>query len=280
MKVTAPGKIILSGEHAVVYGAPAIGMAVNRFVETLITESNEPGINFSKNSELASHTTMEFLNRYNLTLEQGLNIETESIIPIGCGLGSSAALITSLLKALHQYFKIEISDKDFLKFATDIEDLVHGTSSGLDIHVCAMGGAIKYQNGQCEKITLPEFPFTIVNTGIPESSTKECVEYVSSNFKNKTLLNAFAKATELFTNDIEQAVAEKHKLLDQLGVVPNKVNQFIKEVGMPAKICGAGSIKGSAAGMLLVLGNQDLSSICETYDYSIMPVHIENKGVL
>jgi mevalonate kinase len=129
----------------------------------------------------------------------------------------------------------------------------------------------------------------LVETGTPEATTGECVVQVKEQFQHDLIWNDF----EAVTNEVEKAVRENnstlmrslirenHRLLCRIGVVPQKVQQFIIDVetaGGAAKICGAGAIRGQNGGVVLVLADFMPSSLAEKYGYNVSPVRGDPLG--
>lgn len=339
----APAKLIISGEHSVVYGAPALAVAINQYITTTVNWSsnrynnrhNSPIINFNlvelkyakahpiktllslahklqnnysafvnnscnikqvikKPFELLQYAVINLLAKLQLQLYKNLDIKVDSNIPIGAGLGSSAAVIISCLRSLAYLFKINWEPNKFLKIAKDIEHLQHGHSSGLDLYMSTFGGCNYFNcvNNIAEQIKLPALGFKIINTGIPSSTTGECVASTKKYFINNVdLTNEFSLITEaiklaLINNNQEKfiaAIRSNHNLLCSIKVVPEKVQKFIKDVelmGGAGKICGAGSICGENAGVLLLAGDQEkLAKVAANYNYKIQDINIDLTGV-
>lgn len=327
----APGKIILSGEHSVVYGRPAYALAINRFVTTTITSQPGYGIWFEfLNNELKQVVTIQELQnlktqiskRYRkftagkcqikevlhnpleliqyafiylvenlfLTVKGGLKIQVDLTLPIGCGMGASAAVILSLTHALVNYYGHALTVDKYLYFGREIENLQHGRSSGLDLFLSFNGGCYFFAGGSVSKRNLPNIPFVLVNTGKPETSTGECVEKVAKYLQNGALIDEFSRATlaldlALQQNNLEtvkQCVDNNHELLMGIEVVPKKVADFIAEVkmrGNAAKVSGAGAIYGDNAGVVLVVGEEEISDIVTKYSYTILSVQGESSGL-
>ena len=302
MKAIAPGKLILSGEHAVVYDKPAIVMAVDRSAQSIVIPGDGPeeiAFNLRDLSQEQSFTLRalrELKNRvsknYHLFLEgrigirevlykpvelfqfafitildglhlkvaNGLKIELHSNIPIGCGMGSSAATVLSVLRAIGHYFRVEFRPEWCLKYSLETENLQHGHASGVDSYISMNGGCARFQKGQANRIPLPRMPMHLVLTGTPETTTGECVSRVHEQFAASRIWDDFEAVTNsmekaLSKNDIEEiqnCIRENHRLLQAIGVVPSKVQGFISEVeqwGAAAKVCGAGSIGGDNGGV-------------------------------
>jgi len=327
----APGKIILSGEHAVVYGRPALALAINRFAETTITRQSGHGIWFEfPDEKLKDIITMQGLQdlktkiskRYRkftagkyqikdvihspleliqyafiylvenlfLPIKGGLKIQVETTLPIGCGMGASAAVILSLTHALVNYCGQTLTIDKYLYFGREIENLQHGRSSGLDLFLSLHGGCYFFVAGEANKRNLPSIPFSLVNTGKPKTSTGECVEVVANHLQNTTLADDFARVAMAMDmavqqNNLEetmQCVRENNELLKYIGVVPKRVADFIATIearGNAAKVSGAGAISGDNAGIILVVGENDISDIVTEYGYEILSVQGESSGL-
>lgn len=331
MKAVAPGKLILSGEHAVVYGAPALAMAVDRFAEANISSELTPlisldflSLSYQKSHtlktlrrikhrltedyqaflrgeygirevlkrpfELSQYVLTSMLDKFNLALSDGFKLRTHSDIPMGCGMGSSAAMILSILHVIDQHHQLNLKKEHYLSYGMEAENLQHGYSSGLDLQISLSGGCLRYQNGVSETRLVPDLPMYIVNTGKPKSSTGECVTTVAPHFKETSLKQDFTGVTDgldgaLASGEFSQAVAaisENHRLLTTIGVVPEKVQLFITHLeksGRAAKICGAGAVRGQQAGIVLILSPDNPESICQRFGYTCSPVKGETHGL-
>lgn len=329
-KARSPAKLILSGEHAVVYGKPAIAMAINRYAESTINANLSSAILFNclnfKSAksftlqalegikyrlqdkyhaflagrcgirevlktpfELLQYTVTHLLDTLNVNLSQGLEIRASSEIPIGCGMGSSAAIVMSTLYALAHFLKLDIDPARFLALGREAENLQHGYSSGLDLHLAMKGGCLRFEEGQTLVRALPNVPLSIVQTGTPKSTTGQCVSQVSKHFKQSSIADDFAAVTELFdqalqANDLpnmQACIRQNHLLLVKIGVVPPKVQDYIRALekeGAAAKICGAGAIEGNNAGVVVVISDRDVSAVTRDYGYSLQSVRGDLYG--
>lgn len=291
-RTRAPGKLIFSGEHAVVYGNPALAMAIDRFATTTLSwqfDSNVVSFEVPDTQllEHALHTTLEQLQ---LTLPHGLKVKVDSDIPLGCGMGSSAALIISFIYGLTTLLGKSLDLETYFQLGRNIEHLPHGRSSGTDIYLALNGGCVRFENGKTTARTIPKLPLYVVNTGKPTTTTKQCVTAVAKHFKSKALLEDFAAVT----NELDQALQQNnlknvqeyirvnHKLLTRIGVVPEPIQQFITEVeqaGAAAKICGAGATQGETAGAVLIVTKADIAKIVKKYNYPIVMITGNPHGV-
>jgi 3-hydroxy-3-methylglutaryl CoA synthase/mevalonate kinase len=336
IKVFAPGKLILSGEHAVVYGQPALAMAVNRYVTATVTRETVPQVLFDL-SDLSHHSRLSYdalhalkekikqkyyrfirgdfsirdvlqkpfelaqfamsvlAESLNLAIPQGVKIRVESDLPMGCGMGSSAATIVSVMQAISNYMQLNIPQDQLYRLALEVENMQHGHSSGLDLRMAMQGGCLYMQGDTIEARSVPNLPMYIVNSGTPLSTTGQCVEQAATFFKSNTLQDEFAAVTRAMDlalqqqswQNIREAIQANHALLVRIGVVPAKVQNFISDItaaGGAAKICGAGTVAGEGAGAVLVLAQDEtrvasITSIAANYAYNVIPISAETRGV-
>ena len=238
--------------------------------------------------ELLQYTATNLLEAVKPTLDKGVRIHNKSEIPTGCGLGSSAAIIVSTNYGLAKFFNLNISDQQAKDLALEAENLQHGNSSGLDIHLSMYGGCVFLADGNFHARPLSNLPLQIIQTGRPTASTGDCVSH-SQKLLAANLCEKFQKTTEqidqaLTTNDkklLTKSIRANHRLLCQLEVVPKKVQNFVKQIEQldcAAKICGAGSISGDNAGVILVAGDVDISKILGQYQYTKLTAKPEADG--
>ncbi|HEX5836262.1 MAG TPA: mevalonate kinase [Anaerolineales bacterium] len=187
---SAPGKIILFGEHAVVYGRPALAVPVTQIhVDVDVRESPHPGIwieapAVSLHAELntlpSDHPVASVIHNFfflwRVAPFPNLQIDISSTIPVASGLGSGAAVTVALTRALASYLNLPMSDEQVNSFAFEIEKLHHGTPSGIDNTVISYAKPVYFVKGRSIEIFKVGSPFTIVigNTGI-SAPTKESV---------------------------------------------------------------------------------------------------------
>ncbi len=332
MKVYAPGKLILSGEHAVVHGQPALAMAVNRYAVASVGRGSQPAVllhlaDLAHSSSLTWQDLATLKNKvkrkyqrfmrgeyhirdvlrkpfelvqaalgiiagkHDVTLPDGMKIQVSSDIPIGSGMGSSAASILCVMKATSLQLNIPISNEMLYQMALEAENLQHGQSSGLDLKVSLHGGCVYVHGATLLQRSLPSFKLQLINTGTPETSTGECVKQVAHHF-TAAKCEEFAAVTNQMDHALQQsnqqdfqtAVQRNHQLLTGIGVVPERVQNFISEVekaGGAAKICGAGSIAGDAAGIVMALtpDEERFATICRQFQYHNIHAHGEARGL-
>ncbi len=329
---TAPAKLIISGEHSVLYGQPALAMSVNRYTTTTTTWSANSKIHFnlldlayaksytlqtlqnlaknlhedynsflagkkSINSvikrpfELLQYSVSRMLEVLNIKLPSGVDISVGSNIPIGCGMGSSAAAVVSTVSSLTKLLDCNWQRDEQLAFCREVENLQHGRSSGLDLHLVTYGGCVRFENGLIQTRPAPNMSFTIVNTGQPESSTGTCVTQVAPVFAaDAGLATEFAAVTNqidtaLAANNLSEfkdGIRANHRLLCRIGVVPAKVANFISAIeatGGAAKICGGGAVSGNNAGVVLIIAERDVQDVISNHGYEIQTIQVDTNGI-
>lgn len=326
----APAKIILTGEHSVVYGMPAIVTAVNRFAYAEIAAATSPLISLTladlkqkasstfgalrhlrnrllesyhqclngtlsirqvlqKPAELFQFTLINLIDTFQMQIKKGFDIKVRSDIPIGCGMGSSAATIVSVIQALTHFLKLDIKPEWLYRLSIEAEKLQHGFSSGVDSYISLNGGCAYFQNGKARPLIFPNLSLYIINTGSPANSTGEAVMGVASRFKTSSIWKEFEaiaiqieqSLTKASTTCLSQLIRINHQLLKQIGVVPDKVQHFISDLeneGVSAKICGAGAIRGDNGGIVLALAEKAPTELCQKYGYSLIEAQGESQG--
>ncbi len=174
---TAPGKIILVGEHAVVYGRPAIAVPVWETVATAKIAAGPAGsgligiakdlgrtiwLDEADDEEPLALVTRLTLAQLGLPTNPDWQIEVSSQIPIASGLGSGAALSAALVKAIYAHVGESATPEMVSSLVYESERLYHGTPSGIDNTVIAHGKPIWFVKGKAPVPFVPTVPFTIV----------------------------------------------------------------------------------------------------------------------
>jgi mevalonate kinase len=170
---SAPGKIYLFGEHAVVYGKRAIACAIDLRTTVEVTNSGR-GVRIHSafkdepDKNLYVKTAIKKVQQY--TDIKNLNIVVTSRIPVASGLGSSAAVTVATIGALNDEFQVGLTKSDiaFMAYQTELE--VQGAASPTDTFVSTMGGTVVVP----DKKILPPISCGIVvgHTGISKSTSR------------------------------------------------------------------------------------------------------------
>jgi mevalonate kinase len=190
---SAPGKIILFGEHAVVYGRPALAVPVTQVQATAtVSENSRGGVwleapNINLSSELSNlapdHPLAAVINSVFSALgirnPPTCSVYLQSTIPVAAGLGSGAAVSVAIVRALSAFLGTPLPDERVNKLAFEAEKLHHGTPSGIDNTVVTYARPVYFVKGRPIQRFRVGAAFTILigDTGI-SAPTRESVEAV------------------------------------------------------------------------------------------------------
>jgi mevalonate kinase len=269
----APGKIILIGEHAVVYGRPAIAAPVWEVTATaaiidrttgsgcLLTAPDidlcAPLSALGDDQPLALITRLA-LARLNIPHEPDWAIDVRSTIPIASGLGSGAALSTALVRAIYAHAGQPITPQAISTLVFESERLYHGTPSGIDNTVIAHGLPIWFVKGEPPVPFAPSQALTLViaDSGI-RAPTKETVGDVRRGWQAdpaqyERWFDAIAAIAQAARPAIEagdarrlgQLFDENQTLLEAIGVSSPPLERLIAAAraagALGAKLSGGG----------------------------------------
>jgi mevalonate kinase len=298
---SAPAKVILFGEHFVVYGEPAMVIAIDKRAYAKAENRNDKRIYLcSSNLNLAAYFEGENfkiekgdLKEVKLKFEPvrlavekvlekhgenaGLNIEINSTVPVAAGLGSSAAVVAAVTTAVSNLLNVKISKEEVFRITYEAEKIVHGTPSGIDPAIATFGGALMYQmdTGFKPLEIKMDIPLVIGDTGI-ERSTRTQVDKV------RELREKYPQIMEPLTLAARQIVmraleALKEKNLEILGELMNINHALLYGIGVSdeslewlinaARKAGALGAKLTGAGgggcMIALARNEKLEEVSE-----------------
>jgi len=271
----SPGKTILFGEHAVVYGFPAIAVpidAVHLKVSILGAPDQPAGVIRIRNNDTGEDVLLSELPEQNpvkaaiLFTAASLNIDRfpaatiniSSTIPVASGLGSSAALAVALVRGFSQFLGFNLSNERVNNLAFEVEKIHHGTPSGIDNSVVAFNQPLYFVKGQPLEFLVFKKPLTLVvaDSGI-RSLTREVVAEVRNRKEQHPdsitpLLSRIGGIAETAKEELREMdlaaigdlMNENHRLLIELDVsCPelDKLVQAARQAGaLGAKLCGSG----------------------------------------
>ena len=305
---SAPGKVILFGEHFVVYGVKAILCSINKRVTVTAEKTNERKISINSKigklelepdkpiSEINS-PLKPFYYLANKSIENkdsGIRIQIDSEIPLGAGLGSSSACCVAGAAAIFKLFG-NISREEVLKLAIEAERTIFENTSGADCTVCTYGGIMEYdKNNGFKKIEHePNFQLVIINSNI-EHSTQSMVSKVKefenknkeefsklSNLESKLVEDVLKLVKENKIQEIGQKMNQNQEYLEKIGISNKELTKMIKigqESSFGAKITGSGG-----GGCIFALTNEsNLQNILKKFkdnNYECFSTKIDFKGL-
>jgi mevalonate kinase len=249
ISATAPGKAILVGEHAVVYGRPAIAVPVTqiRAKASVFAEiRGKPGDVWVEAPEIRLSARLSELPPANafarlfaavareLSISHfpALRLNVTSTIPIAAGLGSGAAVSIATLRALSAFLGHPLPDERVSALAFEQEKLFHGTPSGIDNAVITYAQPLFFLRDQPFELLTVSQPFTLViaDTGI-RSSTAAAVSGVRLRWQ------ADMPHYDSLFDRIADVVIQAHNCLETgdlpaLGALMDKNHALLQQIGV------------------------------------------------
>ena len=323
-RASAPAKVILFGEHFVVHGGPAILGSIDKRIRvsarpiasTKIKINSDIGYFASYPSDRLIESRPHFTEAerilyplYTATHKVlkdhligtaksiGVEIQLSTDIPLGAGLGSSAASCVATVAAVGSLFLRP--DKDWVySMALRAEKIIHENSSGADCNISTFGGLIYYiKDTRNKKISSKaELSLVVLITGI-KHSTRSQVSFVK-NFRNqnRSLFNDLANRATRVCDKAVSAIRsgdiiklgdlmnENHMLLKDLGVSNDEINDLIRfcldNGATGAKLTGA----GGGGSVVALLSNENQASFVRKLGKKgfrqYFPVRISSYGLL
>ncbi len=234
------GKVILLGEHAVVYGRHAIAAPVQMAARATIHPSSRGdvefivprwGVEYTLHRNPAKRRSFErplgaMLEHFGL-LDQAIRIEVFPSVPRAMGLGGSAAVAVAIVRALDSHFNLHLNDEAINSYAFEFEKVAHSNPSGIDNTVATYGKLMLYTPGKTASDSASIDPLTpacsiplVVGISGVESLTAGMVSQVRIGWKqNPDLYNRVFDEIDRLTLSAREAIIEGN--LDNLGKLMN-----------------------------------------------------------
>ena len=272
-RARAPGKVILFGEHAVVYGRPAIAVPVTQVEATADVEPGDAGQgvivvapDLGRSIQLRDAVQDEPLARIvRLTLAQikteaepDLTITVTSTVPVARGMGSGAAVSTAIVRALSRHLDCWLSSRAISDLVFETEVLYHGTPSGIDNTVISFEKPIYFVKDEGWEVFWVGEPLllAIADTGVV-SSTREVVADLRRRHQvaptrhsaafdqiGEIVVAARASIEQGQVETLGQLMDQNHALLQRLGVSCPELDRLVATArsggALGAKMSGAG----------------------------------------
>ncbi len=294
IEATAPGKVILFGEHAVVYGRPALAAPVTHLRARAVVEQGDgPDIRLVA-SDLGREVTLaaaradnplaaaaRLVERYGgRSISPGTVLSVSSAIPIASGLGSGAAIAVAVIRALTTALGLSPAREQVSALAFEIEQLHHGTPSGIDNTVIAFEQPVYFvrrtPDNQIEPFT-PAQPLHLVigDTGA-RSATKDVVgdvrrRWVADRDRFEAIFDACGRLADagrsaLARGDLAEVgrlMTENHRQLVAMTVSSAKLDRLVEAAlaagALGAKLSGA----GRGGNMIALVTEEKEEAVCE-----------------
>ena len=242
---SAPGKVFLFGEHAVVYGKPGIAMAIKPRVMVTVRETR---YHQKPNSPYIAEC-------FRLMDVKG-SVYVRSQLPSSSGLGSSAAVTVATLCAINDEFGLEKTRAEIADLAHQVEmSAQNGRASATDTYVSTFGGMVLVRGNEKRRLLPPQNFSLVIGNTLVSHSTSEMVGKVAELRKNSPdianpILDSIAAITmrAMYNLDNQKELGNlmkmNHALLDALGVGHPVLSKLV----LAARSAGAHGAKTTGAG--------------------------------
>ena len=316
LTTSAPGKLMLFGEHAVVYNRPCIVTAVEQrmyaTIELLdlqnfelqapdvkVTDYKKPVTDLGngeipKGAQFVEIAAKNFFEKYNIS--HGIKITTKSDFSSEFGFGSSSASTVCVIKALSEIFDTKLSNKEIfdISYKTVLE--IQGKGSGFDVAAAVYGGTLYFVTGGkiIEQLQILNIPLIVGYSGIKADTVSLINSVKEFSNQNPQLVEGVYNSIEIIVNKAKEEVvkqnweqvgllmSENQKLLQSLGVSIPKIDNMI----LSANDAGAYGAKLSGAGggdcIIAIAPPEKISDVktsIEKCDAKILHVSTNAKGV-
>jgi mevalonate kinase len=291
---SAPAKVILFGEHFVVYGEPAIVLAIDkrayakaelrddkqlylRSVNLNLAGYFKNGI-FKIEQGNAKEAKLKF-QPLKLAVEKvleiygenfGLSIQVNSTVPVAAGLGSSAAVAAAVTAAVSALLNVKMSKEDVFRISYEAEKIVHGTPSGVDPAISTFGGTLLFQmdTGFKPVDVKADVPLVIGDTGVKRSTRVQVAKVRNVRGRYPRVVEPIMRAGReivlraidaLREDDLEtlgDLMNINHALLCGLGVSDESLERLIK-AARKADALGAKLTGAGGGGCIVALAEND-----------------------
>jgi mevalonate kinase len=242
IKTKAPGKLLLFGDHAVIYGQPCLVAAIDRLVTVTVNDQK------IQESKFVQATRELFVKRFG-PVNVGFTIDGFSS---ELGLGTSAAVTVAVAKALFESKQIKITNQELFDFCYQVIKQVQGVGSGFDLAAAIYRGIVYFVTAgkTIERLVVDELPLVIGYSGT-KADTATMVQNakakISHSFLERSKDIVDQARTMLEQKDwqgVGKLMNQNQELLSQLGVSTDKLDQMIDA----ARSAGAYGAKLSGAG--------------------------------
>lgn len=273
----APSKLILLGEHSVVYGQPAIAVPLrDPGAEAAVsrTDPSSPieldlrdfGIRWTVGLKPVAEEIPPFAELIRLATtslagvpDRGWTLSIRSEVPIGCGLGSGAAVSAAAFKALAAEFKVPLPPQRLSDLVHRIEKIHHGRPSGIDNTVVATARPVLFRKGRApEFLSPPPRPLTLVigYTGMRHKTSEVVADVAAAHAAEPERYDAlFAEIGDISERgakafsggafeELGRLMDRNQTLLEEMGVSSPELERLVaaaRDAGaLGAKLSGAG----------------------------------------
>lgn len=234
---SAPGKLMIVGEHAVLYGAPCIVTAVGARLRVSVDHSTErqSRINVPPSVNTRFVDGAIAMAREKWGIRTPVDITTASDFPATYGFGSSAAVVVATLTALAALWNITVDKHALFTLAREVVRRVQGVGSGFDVAASIWGGTVYFaDDGKItEPLDVPQLPILVGYTGVKADTTKLVEEVASKHKQYPDRVDRIMKAIGEYVVQGKKALVERE--WDRVGKTMNFVQEYLRDLGVSSE---------------------------------------------
>lgn len=258
---SAAGKVILLGEHAAVYGRHALALPIRNAVTANVTPATATSDPFYRG-------ILQVIRKELALGSEEFGVDVRCGLPIGMGLGSSAAIAVAIIRAVGKAYDLDLDDARINSIALSCEQLAHGTPSGIDNSLATYAVPMLFNNAaglQIEELQLSETPPIVIAFSSQPGSTHEQVAGVSTrhalrrNYYEAIFdqIDALSLAGAAALQDADYAELGAlmnicHGLLNAIEVSTPELETIVS-IARAAGACGAKLTGGGGGGSVVIL---------------------------
>jgi mevalonate kinase len=264
----AGGKVILLGEHAVVYGRPALAVGIAPGVSAHVADGEGPRLVSAVDDDGRGTTLVAEAARLVGLPPARVVVSVTSDLPPGRGLGSSAALAVATLRALAAAAERRLTPEEECRFGRELEAIFHGTPSGVDPAAAALGGCLRFVRGEPPAVreVVPGGRLDLVvaygreprRTGAAVGGLRE--RWLADRVRHERLFDEVADVVAAGISAVEHGDATalgaafdaNQRLLEMLGVSSPAI-AALTAAARAAGACGAKLTGGGAGGAIVAV---------------------------